>query len=112
MHWPDFLLVKTDSTGNESWSKTYGGEQWDIASSIVQTGDGGYAIAGFTNSFGSIFEFNAWLVKTDAFGLTEVLEFGLVIMNADVNTVTFHRGLEDPYWNYVSVRIWVVKENP
>ena len=63
----DFWLVMTDASGNLQWSKTYGGAGSDGASSVVQTGDGGYALAGYTYSFGSG-NGDAWLVKTDASG--------------------------------------------
>ena len=42
----DFGLVKTDSSGNKLWDMTYGGTGVDRAYSIVQSGDGGYALAG------------------------------------------------------------------
>ncbi len=63
----DFLLVKTDSSGNMLWNKTYGGLGHAEANSVIQTSDGGYAIAGYTESYdtgGS----NFWLVKTDSSG--------------------------------------------
>jgi len=63
----DFLLVKTDEIGNMEWSRTYGGVGRDIANSLVQTSDGGYAIAGDTYSFGAG-EDDVWLVKTDGSG--------------------------------------------
>jgi hypothetical protein len=63
----DFWLVKTNSSGNKQWDKTFGGTGNDQACSIVQTGDGGYAIAGVTNSSGSGKE-DFWLVKTDSSG--------------------------------------------
>ncbi len=63
----DFWLVRTDSSGNELWSKTYGGTGYDYAFSVVQTSDGGFAIAGFTNSFGSVTP-DFLLVKTDSSG--------------------------------------------
>jgi hypothetical protein len=63
----DFWLVKTDAGGNEQWDKTYGGASDDVAYCIVKTVDGGYAIGGFTLSFGSgVYCF--WLIKTDANG--------------------------------------------
>jgi len=63
----DFWLIKTDSAGNMKWSKTYGGTNWDIAYGLVQTVDGGYALAGATLSYG-IGDADFWLVKTDSSG--------------------------------------------
>jgi parallel beta-helix repeat protein len=63
----DFWLVKTDSTGAMQWNKTYGGASTDLPSSVVQTSDGGYALAGYTNSFGAGAD-DFWLVKTDSSG--------------------------------------------
>lgn len=48
------------------WNKTYGGPSCEYAYAMVQTSDGGYALAGCTNSSGL---FNFWLVKTDASGV-------------------------------------------
>lgn len=63
----DFWFVKTDVFGNMEWNQTYGGAGNDEAFSLVATSDGGYAIAGRTNSFGDG-EYDCWLVKTDASG--------------------------------------------
>ena len=62
-----FWLVKTDSYGIGGWTRTYGGERLDVAYSVVETSDGGYAIAGLTYSFGAG-SADFWLVKTDATG--------------------------------------------
>ncbi|MFQ6068422.1 MAG: CARDB domain-containing protein [Candidatus Bathyarchaeia archaeon] len=67
---PDFWLVKVDSSGNMQWDKTYGGSSDDGAYSVVQTSDGGYAIAGYTNSFG-VENYDFWLVKADSAGNLE-----------------------------------------
>jgi hypothetical protein len=66
----DFWLVKTDMDGNIMWNTTYGGKSIDIARSLVATPDGGFAIAGYTNSFGAG-SHDFWLVKTDAQGIPE-----------------------------------------
>lgn len=63
----NFWLVNVDSQGNELWNKTYGGSNSDIPWHMVQTSDGGYALAGFTCSFGAG-DFDYWLVKTDSSG--------------------------------------------
>lgn len=46
----DFWVVKIDISGNIQWQKTYGGSGIDIAFDIKQTQDGGYIIAGGSNS--------------------------------------------------------------
>jgi hypothetical protein len=66
----DFLLIKTDFSGNMEWNHTFGGIGWDQAYSLVETSDGGFALAGRTFSFGAG-SYDAWLVKTDANGNME-----------------------------------------
>jgi hypothetical protein len=149
----DFWLVKTDSSGNVLWSRTYGGANEDIARAVVQTGDGGYALAGYTDSYGAG-GYDFWLVKTDCAGVMEWsqtyggassdlaysvvetgdgyalasatysfgagledfwlvktdVELGLIRTGFTNNTITLYRGKTDPYWNYVRVRIWLIKE--
>jgi uncharacterized delta-60 repeat protein len=63
----DILLIKIDEFGNVQWAKTYGGTGYDLAYSVQQTSDGGYIVAGITYSFGAG-AYDAFLVKTDAFG--------------------------------------------
>jgi hypothetical protein len=63
----DIFLIKTDANGNVQWAKTYGGTSGDYAFSIRQTSDGGYIVAGWTNSFGAGYS-DFFLIKTDANG--------------------------------------------
>jgi hypothetical protein len=49
----DIYVVKLDANGNLQWTKTIGGESDDWDESLIQTSDGGYAIAGTTTSFGA-----------------------------------------------------------
>jgi hypothetical protein len=60
----DIWLVKTYLNGTMQWNRTYGGTSIDGATCIISTSDGGYAIAGTTQSYGSGWS-DFWLVKTD-----------------------------------------------
>jgi hypothetical protein len=50
-----------------TFEKTFGGSQMDIGWSVQQTADGGYIIAGNTNSFGTG-DSDIYVLKTDAAG--------------------------------------------
>jgi len=111
---PDFWLVKTDGSGNMLWNRTYGGTVADIAYSAVRTDDGGYALAGDTQSFGAGAR-DFWLVKVNAEMNAEHqwnlgVETGLAWKGLTNTTITIYRGQTDTYWNYVRIRIWLIKE--
>jgi hypothetical protein len=63
----DVYVVKLDAHGNLQWTTTIGGKGWDASASLIQTSDGGYAIAGYTESFGAG-KWDVYVVKLDANG--------------------------------------------
>lgn len=49
----DAFVIKFDTSFQVEWAKTVGGSGTEIAHSVIQTADGGYVIAGETESFGA-----------------------------------------------------------
>jgi hypothetical protein len=69
----DFWVVKLNQSGSLQWQKAYGGSNRDAAYSIKQTGDGGYFITGYTQSFdgqvtGNHGQYDIWVVRINATG--------------------------------------------
>jgi len=62
----DVYLIKTDSLGNVSWTRTYGDSGWNSGYSVLQTIDDGYIITGLTESV----NMEVLLIRTDANGDT------------------------------------------
>jgi len=98
-------FVKTDSYGNVQESKSFGGSddgsgsQQDEKNVVCQTADGGYVLTGTTAGSANIY-----LVKVGVEG-----ESGLAWTDSTANTITLYRGANDVYWNYVRVRVWIIR---
>lgn len=74
----DYWVVKLDKNGKIEWQKTYGGKQFDMLKSVVQTKEGGYILGGYSNSIASgdkadnnIGVGDYWIIKTDEAGEIE-----------------------------------------
>jgi PKD repeat protein len=65
----DVYVVRTDAAGDSLWTKTYGGEGDDNGWAVQETGDEGFMIAGFTDSYGSG-AVDFYVIRTDALGDT------------------------------------------
>lgn len=63
----DIWMIKTDSSGNIIWEKSFGGTAYDIGKCVIQTVDGGYIIAGYTTSQGAGGR-DFLLIRTDSNG--------------------------------------------
>ncbi len=71
----DFWIVKLNAIGEKQWDRRYGGERADLIQRVIQTSDGGFLLAGTSNSDisgektensrGSV---DYWIVKIDAVG--------------------------------------------
>ena len=59
----DIYLMKLDENGDSLWTTHYEGNGNDIGFALIETLDGGYIIAGYTNSFGAG-DYDVYLIKT------------------------------------------------
>lgn len=71
----DYWIVKVDSTGNKQWDKRFGGTGSDLFKAISQTQDGGFILAGSSDSDSSgdktqdsRGDLDYWIVKIDSIG--------------------------------------------
>lgn len=74
----DFWIIKLNAKGGEEWQKTIGGSGQDELASIVQSRDGGFVLAGSTNSERSADKTTSsyggmdyWVIKVDKEGKLE-----------------------------------------
>ncbi len=125
----DFWVVKMSATGSLEWQKSLGGTGDDIASSIIQTSDGGYIVTGYTSSddgdvtgLHGLLSDDYWVVKLTSTGtiswqkcyggggserataIQQTTDGGYIVAgysNSPVSgDITVHHGLDD---------IWVIK---
>jgi len=67
----DVYVLKTDASGNALWSNRFGGYEDDVAWSAVEADDGGYVLAGSSNSYYAnpfVDSYDAYVIKIDATG--------------------------------------------
>ena len=59
-----FVFAEKEEVPILTWERTYGGSDNDEARSLIQTTDGGYALAGATSSKGAG-DVDFWVIKLD-----------------------------------------------
>ena len=64
----DLILLKVNSLGDSVWGRVFGGSGDDFGNSIITTKDNGFAIVGYTTSFG-LANKEVYFLKTDSLGL-------------------------------------------
>jgi hypothetical protein len=66
----DVWVIKLDSSGDVQWQNTYGGTAADRGFGVGQTTDGGYLVAGRSESFGAG-NADMWLLKLQSGGAVD-----------------------------------------
>lgn len=122
----DIWVVKLSSTGTIQWQKNYGGSDVDEGNCIIQTSDGGFAIAGTSNSTDADVTGNhqgsdMWVLKLNSTGVIQWQkslggtgnDMGhSILQNTDGSFVV--AGFHDSYDGDVTVNqgmgdMWIVK---
>lgn len=65
----DIYLIRTDSLGDSSWTKTYGGSAGEAGAAVRITSDSGFVLVGTTGSYGAGYS-SIYLIRTDSIGDT------------------------------------------
>ncbi len=124
----DYWVVKLSSMGTIQWDSCYGGVGWDEAYSIKQTLEGGYIVAGFSNSGyddvngNHLASHDYWILKLspigaiqweycygggstdEAYSIQQCYDGGYIVAGLSSSTdfdVTGHHGgdtINDDYW--------------
>jgi len=63
----DFWVLRLGSDGTIVWQKRYGGVSYDWAYAVQSTPDGGFVVAGMSQSFNALNR-DVWVVRTDGTG--------------------------------------------
>lgn len=95
----DWWVYKTDNLGTIQWQKSIGGSNDDVPYNIIQTSDGGYAIAGWTESSdGDVSGYqgnkDCWVVKLDNAGVIQ-WQNHLVELQKKSSDILFKPVMED-----------------
>jgi hypothetical protein len=65
-------IIKLDEKGNLIWDRTYGGNEAEEATEVIETKDGGFLVVGYSDSYSkNANESDIWLLKINANGEKE-----------------------------------------
>ncbi|PWI48460.1 hypothetical protein CEE45_06925 [Candidatus Heimdallarchaeota archaeon B3_Heim] len=107
----DGLLIKTDAVGEVQWTQSYGGNRTEYARDVIQTADGGFAMAGSTST-NSTGRTDGWLVKTSSGGEEEWSQQYAGIDFDDFNALIQTREGGYALAGQRNFNAWIVKTDP
>lgn len=122
-----FIASASTEIPVKQWVKTYGCPTNDWAASVIQTSDGGYIIAGSSESRSGTFCFDIWIVKTDssgnkewdkkfgklddnehAYSIAQTSDGGYIIAGSTEHIIPWEKGLEGLFESREE-KIWIIK---
>lgn len=129
-----FAVINTISIASNSteipvkqWERTYGGPANEWAASVIQTSDGGYIIAGNSESRSGTFCYDIWIVKTDssgnkewdkkfgksddneyAYSIVQTSDGGYIIAGTAEHRIPWEKGLKGLFERREE-KIWIIK---
>jgi hypothetical protein len=68
--WPDMYVVRTNAAGDTLWTHRYGGTDWEEATGILETADGGCLVTGWQYTQDGA-QWNFYVVKATTTGAQE-----------------------------------------
>tara|TARA_B100000029_G_scaffold516811_1_gene634792 strand:+ start:292 stop:3789 length:3498 start_codon:yes stop_codon:yes gene_type:complete len=66
-NYEDVIIIRTNEEGKSLWEKTFGGQSWDRSSSVIQTKEGNFVVAG-SSRLNDESTADSWLMKFDSNG--------------------------------------------
>jgi hypothetical protein len=104
-------LMKLDAFGDSLWSRTYGGANRDYGKSVQQTSDGGFIVAGGTNSFG-VGDYDVYLIKTDENGMVVGVEEEPDFGELRIAEFRLLQNQPNPFQHTTTIRYFIPFSNP
>ena len=95
----DFYLVRTNTTGDTLWTRTFGGRSQDWLQDMRLAADGGFILTGYSYSFG--YGENSYLVKTNGEGKVTGVEH---IQVTTLGTFRLEQNYPNPFNPVTTIR--------
>lgn len=113
----DIYLIRTDETGEVIWTTTIGGAFYDISTSVINSDDGGFIVAGYGESFGNN-SIDAYLIKINHLGDTlwmqvfgdDFIDYGNSVMHtSDGGYLIGGTAFRENSWGLLSSDVYLIK---
>ena len=110
----DIWIIKTNSTGDQEWNKTYGGNESDYGYGVIQHGNN-YVIGGITESLGAGNQ-DAWIIKINSTG-GEIWNYTYGLSNNEgfYSLIKIEDGYVGAGFRYLNATydedVWILKTN-